>query len=1389
MLAPAVAGASIVSGDTSKLRDRGAVADEVHVGAASTDDHLDEATGHEHDEGLALQPATEDSVSPEGTTTCEADRPVRSFELAAIRVDITLNRFGDHDSEGYAYVLTEDVDAVRDAEARGADAVSPGLQGDAIQPLVLRVLPGECLRVTLTNELDEPASFHLHASALVVAATGSAATADEPRATAAPATTVVYEWAVPEDEPEGTHVFHSHENARHQSGHGLFGTLVVEPHGSTWTDPRTGSEGATQWDAVVHAPQGSFREFVYAYHEIGHEDFRIDDASGGKVAQVDPLTGAYRPAARAINYRSEPFLNRLQLQLDTTGVFDEALAYSSYAFGDPATPIARSYVGDPVKERVVHAGAEVFHVHHVHGGSVRWRRQPGAGPTGFGGALEKHPDLTPGASERTDSQSIGPSESFDVHHECSAGGCQQGAGDYLVHCHVAHHYFAGMWGIWRVYDTLQDGPASTDALVPLPPLDERAEAVSAAVTSDELGTEQLARARAGLPPAGVPTPGDASVWDWTEVEGRIVGEPEDHRSWPGHAGVADARRPSVLFDPRTGRPAYPLLRPHLGKRPPFAPGHGPAPHLDVPRADGTLPPPGADGPTSLCPAGTTVRSLALRAIEVAVPLNERAGILDPAGALFVLSEDEARVRADPSLRVPLVIRANAGEDCVDILLTNRIPDNANHPFSKISAHIHFVQFDVQAGDGVDTGFSFEQTVRPFEAAPARLGEPVAAGSASVVASGPLTFGVGALVAVGVDTPDAVELRRVVSIAPPTITFDRPLGRDHAADEIVSAEFVRYRWYPDAQVGTSYFHDHVNGLQTWQRGLVGALVVEPPGSTYHDPHSGERIASGAIADVHLPDDTPVSADVRGSFRELVSFVQDGSRTSNVGRSPGSKLNLRAEPLQTRPGPPSEAFSSTRHGDPETPILEAYVGDPVVVRATVSGTNEVHTWHVDGHWFRREPWSTDSRATTTAHLGISERMDLHIPAAGGPQRRAGDYLYQDGRALKLLEGAWGLLRVRDDRGELNALPGVEPPAGPPKPICPADAPVRSVDVAAVEAKLPMLAPKKGRAFVLAREVDAVLAGEAPVSPLVLRATVGDCLEVTLSNRLPTGSDPVSFHVDGMAYDPLESGGVAAGTNPLQVVDVGEARTYTFFAHPDYGSIAAMLRDGGDLARSGASGLYGAVVISPAGATVDVDAGWNAVVTGPEGDRWRDVALFTHDDDDAIGTHRMPYTVAVRNAAALSYRPGPGGVVVESFVGDTLRFHVLAPWSEQVQVFSIEGHRWPIEPEMEGSTLVGSIAIGGLESIDVEPRGGAGGEAALPGTYWLGNHREPYHEAGQWGTLIVHPACAAQISLEPLDDAPCDDEDVPVPVAYGGLVLIAVAAAYAAWRRRRRTERSAT
>jgi hypothetical protein len=879
--------------------------------AGPTSDHG--LSAHEDDEGIVLGPETGESVY--AAARCPADAPIRAHDVAAINVEITLNRYLDYEPQGRMYVLEEALERVRQEEAQnkasraenGEPAVSLGLQGDAIQPLILRVNQGECLRITLRNALDrdggEPVSLHLHGSSLHLTTNGAPAIATNPDAIALSGASVTYEWWVGADEPEGTHYFHSHGNDRVQTSHGLFGAVIVEPKGSAYLDPFQGDELRSGWAAIIRDPNGSdFREFALVYHEIGNERYRHLDRNGQFVDQVDPFSGAYRPGDRALNYRSEPFMNRLQLQQQTFGRFDESLVYSSYSFGDPATPIARSYLGDPVKQRLIHGGSEVFHVHHVHGGATRWPRQPGLEPVSFDSGLVKHPPLLPQASERTDSQAVGPSETFDLADECGSGGCQQSVGDYLFHCHVAHHYFAGMWGIWRVYNTLQAGSTSQDNLSPLLELPDRTGQMKPAVTSAELAgktvdwpgrrfditSNNLAEwVERQLPPPGLPKGYDASVWNWQKEGDLYLNEPETEQTWPGYRSSQPGVRPPLYFDPHTGKLAYPFMRPHLGQRPPFAPNHGPAPFLDPTRSEqGTAPPqPGENGLGSLCPAGTNLKEFDIHAITLPIPLNEAAHLEDPSGELFVLKSQEEQVRADNGLKTPLAIRANAGEDCVDVIFKSELEDNReNNFFSKVSLHIHFVQFDIQASDGVDTGFNYEQSVRPFTIEGETLQENASKGENSIRLSKADRFQPAILVGVGMDQAETFEIRRIQAIEGNRLIFDEPLQYDHAAGEIVSTEFLRQRWYPDVQFGTAYFHDHVNGLTSWKHGLFGALIAEPPGSTYHHPHSGEPVESGPIADIRT--DAALSTDVTGSFREMILFIQDDNPLTHVPDSSGS-----------------------------------------------------------------------------------------------------------------------------------------------------------------------------------------------------------------------------------------------------------------------------------------------------------------------------------------------------------------------------------------------------------------------------------------------------------------------------------------------------------------------
>ena len=78
---------------------------------------------------------------------CPAGVPVKQYDVSMINIEITLNRWLDF-YPGYMYVLTQDLDKVRGEEAKNKEArdkdgfdpgaVTTGLQGDMIQPLVLR---------------------------------------------------------------------------------------------------------------------------------------------------------------------------------------------------------------------------------------------------------------------------------------------------------------------------------------------------------------------------------------------------------------------------------------------------------------------------------------------------------------------------------------------------------------------------------------------------------------------------------------------------------------------------------------------------------------------------------------------------------------------------------------------------------------------------------------------------------------------------------------------------------------------------------------------------------------------------------------------------------------------------------------------------------------------------------------------------------------------------------------------------------------------------------------------------------------------------------------------------------------------------------------------------
>jgi manganese oxidase len=1313
--------------------------------------------------------------------------PHDTFNISAINVDITLNKYGVHDPNSFMYVLNSNISAVRAEEASGQ--VSTGLMDDPIQPLVIRAHEGDCVTVNLTNAttfgvqaMDQPPapdpadgcnngsnpplnangqcdgsltrtapeniSWDADGLPGLSAADVSPTVGNNPDNTAAAGQTVSYTVYMDPALGEGAHVFHSTGDDHELQAHGLFGAIISEPAGSQWLDPNNNNAPLQSgWDATIQMPQGpSFREFALLFHEIGDEGYRqiyekpgatCDTAehevmsgpgvtpAGCEVPVVDNFTDAYRPCSKAINYRSECFFERELTQKNAGFTPDEAEDYSSYVNGDMATPQPDLYVGDPYKIRLINAGSEMGHVFHEHGGGIRWVQNPGATNPDIAGGLEKFPPVTKD-SIRLDSQTIEPGESYDLETECGAGGCQQAAGDFLYHCHIAAHYDSGMVGFIRVFDTAQPNLATVPGRAAKPAAVNSAGLIGMVIggktvvpaaqltnPSTQVSLESLVEGQ--LPPQGVRLSSqDATVWDWvksgTATAPIYLGEPEDTHSWANYTAPNPGQRPQIMFDPSNGRYAWPLLQPHLGMRPPFSPnGHSGAPWLGNTTS--------STRPDGLCPASSPVHTYNITAISTPITDQTDSGrtangtpinpVSDPNGEIFVLNQDVAAVQSGAKQAVPLAIRSDVG-DCLAITLTNNLnpsttgteATNEENVYRKTNIHIHFVQFDPQASDGVITGLSFEQAVMPISAG--ELGETTltaaaAAGATQISVASTTGLRPGISIEVGQGKPDTEVVTKITAISGTTLTLNAPLQNAHASGEPTGVEFVQYRWYSDVDDGTVFFHDHVDALSSWGHGLFGAHIIEPAGSTFHDPVTGAPIASGPIADIYTTGSAGFGE--QGDFREFVLWQHEGIVSS--GSPQGCQMasfNLRAAPLIARDpnaanpananGPDVSVpdtvgnynmgftaeeepagsdrvdctnvgtsndpyvFSSVAHGDPPTPILRAYVGDPVVIRQ-VGLDEQVGDLRITGHRFAEERFNPNGVLTDAGTAGVSEKMDYVIEGgAGGDRHLPGDYLYYAGKSQDLESGAWGIFRVMNTLhtsgpNALESLPdrtappstapagttafptltttGKAPPPAPNGPgtgACPNNAPIRSYDVSIFNGvtfdpgqpgesdnDAPGSTGSWAVMYALTRDEAAIKAGTKPVVPLVIRADAGECLRVTLHNDLPvdnwtwtwgSGSTRAGFNIGNVIYDPLQSYGAAIGYDPDTTVAPGGTRLYSYYVDKELGT-NLILNMGNESSWRG--GAYGALIAEPAGST------WTDPVTGVTMDGMSGIAADIH------------------------------------------------------------------------------------------------------------------------------------------------------------------------------------
>lgn len=476
----------------------------------------------------------------------------------------------------------------------------------------------------------------------------------------------------------------------------------------------------------------------------------------------------------------------------------------------------------------------------------------------------------------------------------------------------------------------------------------------------------------------------------------------------------------------------------------------------------------------------------------------------------------------------------------------------------------------------------------------------------------------------------------------TITSD---GSANGWNNIAGArqyETLIERFFANEELHTALFHDHLFANSHQQHGVFGAMIIEPTGTEFLNPRTGEPLLSGTQAVIRTPDGR--------SYREFALFVHDFAllfdgegKPLNAPLVPGSHddpgvmgINYRCEPMPERlkyRDDPAHIFSSETYWDPATPILETYAGDRAVIRLLDGAHEEQHAFQIQGISWSKEIDDPDSPRIAEQTLGVSEAFNLEIDQPYAP----GDYLYYSGGIDDLWLGMWGILRAYGEPNErlLPLCSGRPTPVQPTAP--PAGAVVRKFEVAAIQRDLQYNRygdhDPDGIIFVPLSQADDAKRGCKRPVPLILRCNAGDWIEAVLHNHLdrpvpyydypsvpldlphiPSGR--VSLSPKFLHWDPVHSSGVNVGYNDVeQTVGPGETIRYLWHVDQEYGP--CLLTSFGDLRNHRAHGLFGAVIVEPVGAKhyhsicpIEENHGEQAVIAAPGVETFREFVLFAQN-----------------------------------------------------------------------------------------------------------------------------------------------------------------------------------
>lgn len=434
---------------------------------------------------------------------CPKTAPVKRFDVAAVLARDVLkekslvynsrpvNGGPLHDPTAILYVYNNDL------ISSGPDAgkLKPGIP---VEPLILRANAGDCIEVTLRNNL--PANIpdldgynvlpmivqHFNANQVKPSSRvglspqlvsydniwdGGNSIGFNSSQVVEPGRRRTYRWYAGDIKilPNKTQVATpvefgainlSPSDPIKHSNKGAVAALIIEPQGSTWqTDYDMNQNRKSRTAATIYDTSGNllFREFVTVFQD--DVNLRFGNVNGdGTIADAGPIPNTAEAedsedsGQKGVNYRSEPMWLRMgfapntPLQITRTFDFSDVLT-NDKVNGDPETPVFTAETGMPVRFRVLEPGGHARnHVFTVNGHV--WQELPyqddskkiGDNKQGnywmsmFEGARMGH----------------GPTNHFDCVLYNGAGGKYDITGDYLWRDMASFQFDGGIWGILRV---------------------------------------------------------------------------------------------------------------------------------------------------------------------------------------------------------------------------------------------------------------------------------------------------------------------------------------------------------------------------------------------------------------------------------------------------------------------------------------------------------------------------------------------------------------------------------------------------------------------------------------------------------------------------------------------------------------------------------------------------------------------------------------------------------------------------------------------------------------------------------------------------------------------------------------------------------------------------